>query len=129
MLSRKLELAGGVATGVLGLAAPFFPNGAHTFELFRLFPELLLGDLVIFIVPGLLVAIGAYLHSVGPKTRGFVFLLVGGLFLTVMMFLHIFGGVFYMFGFWGGVVILSQSLMAVLAMISSLIVGKHPADS
>ena len=70
-LSKKLELAGGVATGVLGLVAPFSRHGAQTFELFRLWPGLLLDALVLFIDPGLLVAIGSYIHTLQGKTRGF----------------------------------------------------------
>jgi len=128
-LSRKVELVGGVATGVLGLVVPFFPNGAHTLELIRLWPGLLLGDLVGFIIPGLLVAIGSYIHTLQGKTRGFVLLLVGGIFLTITMFIHIFGGVFYVYGLWGGGLILVQSSMALITVISSLIARRPTRES
>lgn len=105
MLSKKFELAGGATTGVLavvlGVVAPFIRHGAHTFELYRLWPGLLLGDLIAFVIPGLLVAIGSYVHSVARKTWGFILLLVGGIFLSVMMPIHFLGGVFYFYGFGG----------------------------
>ena len=101
-LLRKFELAGGVTTGVLGFVAPFYRHGADTFELFWLWPGLLLEALVLFIVPGLLVAIGSYVHSVGLKTWGFVMLSVCGMFLTVMSLIYFFGGaIFYLFGLGG----------------------------
>jgi hypothetical protein len=129
-LSRKFELTGGVATGVLGLVAPFCRHGADTFALFRLWPGLLLEALVLFIVPGLLVAIGSYVHSVGLKTWGFVMLSVCGMFLTVMSLIYFFGGaIFYLFGLSGGVIVLSQSLMAIITVISSLVGRSPPLDS
>jgi len=46
MLSRKFELAGGVATGVLGVVVgvvvPFVRYSTQTFELYTLWPGLLL---------------------------------------------------------------------------------------
>ena len=129
-LSRKFELVGGVATGVLGLVAPFCKHGAHTFELFRLWPGLLLGDLVSFVVPGFLVAISSYIHTRQEKTLGFVMLMVGGIFLIVASLMYFFGGVvFYAFGLWGGIMALSQSVMAIATVISSLVVVRDPLDS
>lgn len=129
ILVRKLELTSGVATLVLGLIAPFCRDGvADTFRLYRLWPGLLLDASIFFIVPGLLVAIGSYLHAVKRKTVGFVVLLVGGIFLTLMMLIHMLGGVFYVFGFWGGMAILSQGLLAIVTMILS-VAGRTPAAS
>ena len=128
-LAKKLELTSGVATLMLGLAAPFCRHGvADTFRLYWLWPGLVLDALVLFIIPGSLVAIGSYLDAVKRKTVGFVVLLVGGIFLTLMMLIHMFGGVFYVCGFWGGIVILSQGLLAILTMILSLAV-RTPAAS
>lgn len=131
MLSKKFELVGGVATGVLGLVAPFCRHGvADTFRLYWLWPSLLLEALVFFIIPGSLVAIGSYLHAVKRKTVGFVLVLVGGIFLTVMSLIYFFGGaVFYLFGLLGGVIVLSQSLMAIITVISSLVARSAPRDS
>lgn len=130
-LPKKLELAGGVLTGVLGLVAPFCRLGvADTVRLYSLWPSLLIEVLVLFIVPGSLVAIGSYLHAVRRKTVGFVIVLVGGIFLTVMSLIYFFGGaVFYLFGLWGGVLVLSQSLMAIITVISSLVARSAPRDS
>lgn len=78
---RKLEVSSGITTLVLGLAAPFcrnaFPDRVGDS---LLSPRFLLDALVLFIVPGLLVGIGSFIHSVQRKTWGFVLLLVGGRF-------------------------------------------------
>jgi hypothetical protein len=128
-LARKLELTGGLATLVLGLIAPFCRHGvADTFRLYFLAPGLALDALVLFIIPGSLVAIGSYFDAVKSKTVGFVVLLVGGIFVTVMTLVYVFGGaIFYVFGLLGGIVILSQALLAVLTMILSVAV-RIPSD-
>jgi hypothetical protein len=123
-LSKKLELAGGILTGVLGLLPPFCKHGAHVFELFRLWPGLFLDAILLFVIPGFLVAIGSILHAARGKTSGFVLLLVGSIFLTVMTLVYVVGGaIFYVFGLAGGIVILSQSLTAILTVISSAVGG------
>lgn len=123
-LGRTLELTGGLATLILGLIAPFCRHGvADTFRLYWLWPGLALGALVSFIIPGSLVALGSYLDAVKRKTVGFVVLLVGGIFVTVMTLVYVFGGaIFYVFGLLGGIVILSQALLAVLTMIVAVAV-------
>jgi|SRR6185295_2828371 len=122
-LTRKLELASGVATLVLGLVAPLCRDGiADTFRLYSHWPGLLLDALLLFVIPGLLVAIGSYFDAVKRKTAGFVVLLLGGIFLTLMMLIHMFGGAFYVFGLWAGMAILSQGLLAILTIILSVVV-------
>lgn len=124
---KKFALAVGVATGVLGMVVPFAKHGPHTFELLRLWPGLFLDAVVLFIVPGLLVAFGSYLHTLQGKTLGLVMLLIGGIFLAGMSLIYFFGGaVFYVFGLWGGVVVILQSLMAILTVGSSLVVHRPP---
>ena len=99
----------------------------YAFELSREWPELLLEAVLLFLLPGLLVAVGSYFHAVRSKTTGFIFLLVGGIFLTLMMLIHFFsGGVFYMFGLAGGLVILLQGMLALITIIL-VIVGRTPA--
>jgi hypothetical protein len=124
MHSKKFELAGGATTGalavLLGFVAPFITHGAHTFELYRSWPGLLLGDLIAFVIPGLLVAMGSYVHSVARKTWGLILLLVGGIFLVVTMPILFFGGVFYFYGLWVGLLRLSPSIMAILTIIAAL---------
>lgn len=127
-LSKKFELVAGVATGLLGLLPPFCKHGANTIELFRLWPGLLLDAILLTVIPGLLVAIGSILHATRDKTSGFVLLLIGGIFLTLMALVYFFGGaIFYGFELWGGIVVLSQAAMAVLTVISSLSPRSKPA--
>jgi hypothetical protein len=79
---------------------------------------------LLFVIPGLLVAIGSILHTARGKTSGFVLLLVGSIFLTVMTLVYVVGGaIFYVFGLAGGIVILSQALTAILTVISSAVGG------
>jgi hypothetical protein len=123
-LSKKVELIGGLATLILGLIAPFCRHGvADTFRLYWLWPGLALGALVPIIIPGSFVAMGSYLDAVKSKTFGFVVLLVGGIFVTVMTLVYVFGGaIFYVFGLLGGIVILVQALLAIVTMILSVAV-------
>ncbi|HEY8187294.1 MAG TPA: hypothetical protein VIF64_14565 [Pyrinomonadaceae bacterium] len=134
-ITKKLEFAGGFATLLLGIAAPFCRLGIT--ETFRNFSSgVLLDALVLFILPGLLVGIGSYLHAIAGKSSGFFLILIGGAFLIIMMFIHLFGGVFYLFGLWGGLIIVSEALMGLVTLILSAVVrtttrrlkdGKQPA--
>ena len=120
--SRKFEFACGIITGALGFLPPFCKHGAHAFELFRLWPGLLLDAVLLFVLPGILVTVGSYFHAARNKTSGLVILFIGGIFLTLMGLIHFFGGVFYVFGLLGGTVVLLQSLMAIITMVSSFVV-------
>jgi hypothetical protein len=51
-----------------------------------------------------------------------VILFIGGIIPTLMGLAHFFGGVFYVFGLLGGTVVLLQSFMAIVTMVSSLVV-------
>ena len=121
---RKLEVSSGITTLVLGLAAPFCRNAfPERVGDSWLSPGFLLDVLVLFVIPGLLVAIGSFIHSVRRKNWGLVLLIIGGAFLTIMMFIHVFGGVFYVWGLWSGVLVVLQALTAILTVILSAIVG------
>ena len=120
--SRKFEFASGIITGALGFLPPFCKHGVHAFELFRLWPGLLLDAVLLFVLPGILVTVGSYFHAARNKTSGLVILFIGGIFLTLMGLIHFFGGVFYVFGLLGGTVVLLQSLMAIITMVSSFVV-------
>jgi putative effector of murein hydrolase LrgA (UPF0299 family) len=124
---RRIELVCGIGCGVLGLLPFFLRHGAYAFELFRSSSGNLLDALLLFFLPGLLVGVGSYFHAVRTRTFGLILLLVGGVFLTLMMLVHFFSGaVFYLFGLPGGLAILMQGLLALIAMIS-LIIGRVPA--
>jgi K+-transporting ATPase A subunit len=81
---RKLELGCGAATAFLGLILPFRVNGMHTFDLFRSFPSLLEDTLIFSICPGLVVALGAYMHAVMQKSWGRVLLWIAGIFYVIL---------------------------------------------
>jgi hypothetical protein len=124
---RRIELVCGIGCGVLGPLPFFLRHGAYAFELFRSSSGNLGDALVLFFLPGLSVAAGSYFHAVRTRTFGLILLLVGGIFLTLMMLVHFFsGGVFYLFGVPGGLAILLQGLLALIAMIS-VIMGRVPA--
>ena len=75
---------------------------------------------MLFVVPGLLVTVGVYLQ-LKAKRAGLIILLIIGLYLAAMGVVHLLGGVVYLFGFWGGLLILMQSVLAVLTTILSLV--------
>jgi hypothetical protein len=122
---RKLEIGCGIATFILGVAASaavFVP---------RLIPDFIGWGVIgigLYLAPTLLVGIGSYLHAAHRKTSGFIMLLLGGLFLTLMLFVHVFGGVFYLYGLYGGLAIITPSVTAILTMIASLM-AKRVSDN
>lgn len=124
---KKLELVGGAGTAILGFLPAFAKHGAHTFQLST---ALMLDFILLFVVPGLLVAIGSVLHVTWRKTSGFVLLLIGSTFLVLISLIYFFGGaIFYVFGSWGGIVILTQAVVAIITAISSLVVIGQPANN
>lgn len=120
---RRVELFCGLGCGVLGLLPFFWRHGMHVFALFNQWPELLLDAVLLYFLPGLLVAAGSYLHAVRRKTAGFLLVLVVGILLTLMMFVHLVGGVFYLYGIGGGLIILGQGLLALITVVASLFGG------
>lgn len=83
---------------------------------------------MLFIVPGMLVALGSMLHAARDKTSGIILLSIGSIFLTLMTLVYVFGGaIFYVFGLFGGIVILSQAVMAILTLILALVVRSKRA--
>jgi hypothetical protein len=122
-LVRKIELGFGIATVILALivsASMVRPSYIDSLLL------QILGAAVFFVAPALLVAVGSYLRAAEKKALGYTLLWVGGLFLTVMLFVHAFGGVFYLYGLWGGLGILIPSVTAVMTLIASLLVKDSP---
>lgn len=116
-LAQRIELIFGIATGVVeiitvGILEVTEPSGKEV-------AASIVGSLLFFLVPGLLVAVGSYLHVIRKTIIGLVMLLIGTLFLTVMMFVHALGGVFYLYGFWGFGFIL-PSVTALVSAIASL---------
>ena len=87
---RRIELFCGIGCGVLGALPFFLKHGAYAFELFRSSSGNLMDALLLFLLPGLLVAVGSYFHALRARTFGLVLLLVGGIVLTLMMLVHLF---------------------------------------
>jgi hypothetical protein len=67
-----------------------------------------------------LVAMGAYFHAAQKKNFGFWLVLPAGLILTAMLFVHLLGGVFYVFSLWGGIAVLAPSATAIVTVLASL---------
>src|SRR5262245_13196259 len=112
---RTFEVASGIAAFVLAiiinvmLLTPPYDS------------DQLLGGLMFFVGPSLLMVVGSYLHATRESKPGFVILMVGSGFLTIMLFVHTFGGVFY-YGLWKGLAVLSPSAMAILNLIAAVLV-------
>ena len=97
---RKLEVACGVATAVLGIAATaqmFSLDLNISRRLEESFPvsRWLFGALVLYILPGLLVAFGSYIHASRLRSWGLTMLLIGSFLLTIMFVLLVLNLAFY----------------------------------
>lgn len=91
---RKLELGGGVLTALVGLAiaATYFRLDQQALErIGREFPfyKTILGYSMFYILPGVLVLLGSYIHSV-KRNRGGQFVLIMGTIVNVVLFLLFF---------------------------------------
>lgn len=114
-LLRRIELICGITTGLLALAV--------SCTLFR--PRLaldVLGILPLYLTPAMTVALGSYLHVVRRRRIGWVMLMLGGLILTAIMSVLALGGLFYLYGLWGGILILGPSATSIMTMLTSLFV-------
>jgi len=91
---RKFEIGCGMATVVLASIVSASIVGPPYIDSILL---QILGAVLFFVAPGLLVAVGAYLHATRGKILGYGMLWVGGLFLAVMLFVHALGGVLFLY--------------------------------
>jgi hypothetical protein len=75
---------------------------------------------IFYIVPALLVALGSCLHAIGDMKSGRRILFAGDLILLVP-WLPAFFVVFYGYGFWGGLLVLTPGVMAMLSLIANMV--------
>jgi len=119
---RKVELIGGIATGLLALFGPSsFSLAVFMFSSFTV-KEKVLGLLSLFVTyigPAILIAIGSYIHAVRQRASGFVMILVGGLFLTSIELVVFVGGFFYALGSWSMAVTLLPWASAIITVIAA----------
>ena len=119
--SKNSELVGGVLTAALGPLPPFVKHGAYTVELYRLWPSLLLDDILLSVAPGLLIAIGSFLHTTRGKTGGLLLVLLATIFLVLLSAVLLIGGaIFYWFGLAGGIIVLTQAMVALITLVIAL---------
>lgn len=114
-LMRTIELGGGLATGLLGVALALYvlPPAATAADYLGLFG--------VTTCAALLVAVGAYAHTVNRNPWGRVPLWAGGavlIYQTVALLLHLTVGL-YLRG-WVGLFLLSPGVLAVLTVSASL---------
>jgi hypothetical protein len=124
---RKLEIVCGVTTALLGIAAAvqmFSMNLETSRELERSFSlvEEVLGALLMYILPGLLVAIGSYVHASRLRPWGLPMVIFSSLFLVIFFVVLVSNLAFYKPNllFW---LSFSFLLLAVTTMAISIIVG------
>jgi hypothetical protein len=123
--ARKVEAAGGIATGLFAifnpstlLLAQFMLSTFNTKE--KLIA--LLSSLLTLIGPAILVTVGSYNHAVGRRKWGLVIVFLGGVILIVMGLAAFLGGLFYAFGLWRGGMTLLPQVMGLITLIASLFV-------
>jgi len=69
--------------------------------------------IVVYLLPAMLVAFGAFLDAVKHSVLGLVVLWIGGLLLTLWLLVGVFGGVLYVYGLVGGLAMLAPAIPAV----------------
>lgn len=90
--ARRLELAGGVVTGLLGVVVPWSLKGVHSLppEYYR---ESMIEILLLFICPGLAVAVGSFAHAAKRRPWGRKLLwVIGAFYVLVTPLLFLLGG-------------------------------------
>ena len=120
---RIFELISGVATGLLGLVLPFILTQSG-YGSFNFTADDVLGILLLFTAPGLLVTLASYFHATKRKSWGRVMLWLGSLIQLVIsclvFLLYEYGG-----GGWKAWLAFSPALTAIAASIVSLAVVKN----
>jgi hypothetical protein len=110
---------GGMATALFGLLNTLLaarvarPQGG----------EYMIG-FVLWLLPALLVAVGAYNHATRQKPWGRLMLWVGGCFLVLTFCVFLFGGGFY-YGLNTGLLLLAPGIMAIVTLLASLKVSSN----
>ena len=107
---RRLELIGGIVTGLLAVACFFLLR--PTQPEFRSYQDFL-GWIVFYGLPGSILTTGAYLHSVKRKTWGLALVSIVALLSAIFIFVSLFGGIFY-WGVWIALFALAPSIMSTL---------------
>lgn len=134
---EPIELCFGIATGLVAVFNP-----ATVFEVKYLFnmPWLrhepkedflsVIGVIVMFVGPGLLVTIGSYLHTTQEQTLGFVFTIIGGSILVLefplllLIAFNGYSGLVYTQGLAAALYMLLPSPLAALTMIGAFMVRR-----
>src|SRR6476620_486309 len=116
---RKLELVCGIVTALLAIACFFILRPIQ--------PEFrgsqdVLGWVLFYGLPCLVLAAGAYLHSVRRTSWGLVLILIVAVLSAVFIVASLFGGIFY-WGVWTGVLALAPSIMSILTAAGGLATG------
>ena len=123
---RKLEVGCGAVTALLGFSAAAQMlntnvDVARRLERrFSLFQELF-GALVLYVLPGLLVGIGSYIHASKLRSWALPMLLIGASYVVIIAVLLVFNLAFYTANllFWLNFLL---AVMAILTAIVSLVV-------
>ena len=124
--ARKLELVCGVATGLLGVIVTLLTlyltqETARRLKEDAPLVQTLLVWALLYILPSLLVSVGAYVHALKREPWGRIILLIGAFLLALSFSLLLFGHAFYRTDLWL-VMNLSLPLVALLTLITSLAV-------
>jgi len=134
---QPIELLFGIATGLVALFNPItFFEVEYLFNMPWLRHEprddflSVIGVIVMFVGPGLLVAVGSYIHTTQEKTIGFVFTVIGASILVLefpLLFIAAFngyGGIVYSQGLAAALYMLTPSPLAALTMVAAFLVRR-----
>ncbi len=124
-LSRSIELAAGTATAVAQIVAAVV-LGWRDFSGAHLFNAIVVG-LLFFVLPGLAVLIGAYVHVIEGKRYGRAILVVGVLIVCGLGLFGLAVDLLYSFNHRLVGVIVLPSVTAVIACLASFTSGQAVA--
>lgn len=125
---RKLEVFSGVTTCLIGLAIAGYLLRSGFDAARRLdldYSEVflgLIGTLLFFIIPGLLIGIGSYVHAFRRRSEGRLMVIIGSLFLT-LTFVQIFFTTGYQ-----SVGVIQARFVLTIAAIATLIISLIVSD-
>jgi hypothetical protein len=108
---RTLELVSGTVTGLLGVSYVFLQMPADA-EFRGL--EYFLGWFLVYGLPGLVTAAGAYFHSVKYKSGGLVAVGIMTLLSVIYILLAFFGGVIGYYGVWAFLSGVAPAIMSIV---------------
>jgi hypothetical protein len=126
-LSKTIELAAGIATAV-GQTVAVVMLGWHAFSGKYLVSSIVAG-LFFFVLPGLAVFVGSYVHVIAGKTYGRRILGIGVIIVCVVGLFNLALEILYSYDHSLVAMVVLPPLTALVACLASFISGTNPSNN